>query len=117
MRSLLFAIWIKSSKDADTALALVESMAAGEYDMLTQGGARIVSANVAGKQFQYELPQGWSSTDFIENLRLIYTLLLSGGTSGAAMTDAQVEAYVRDTGCQVTNVAKARFAQYAGGRI
>ena len=117
MRALLFAIWIKAGKDAASTIALVESLVSGEFDTISKGGARIVSANVAGKQFTYELPPNWSSSDFIEMLRQLYKLLTTGGTSGEAMTDTQLEGYVVDEGNQVTNVTKARFAQYAGGRI
>ncbi|NCX92774.1 MAG: hypothetical protein EBX03_14535, partial [Rhodobacteraceae bacterium] len=45
-------------------LALGETLALGEYDTQSRGGARIVSANVAGKQFSYELPPNWSNSDF-----------------------------------------------------
>jgi hypothetical protein len=116
MRSLLFVIWIKSAKDAATALSIIETLALGEFDTQSRGGARIVSANVAGKQFQYELPADWSATDFIEQLRLLYKVVTTGGASGGQMTDAEMEAYVIDAGNQVTNVAKARFADEAGGR-
>lgn len=117
MRDLLFAIWIKAGKDAASCLALVESMVAGEYETLSRGGARIVSANVAGKQFTYELPTGWSSTEFIGALRQIYKLLTIGGVSGGAMTDAELQSYAIDAEDEVTNVTKARFAQYAGRRF
>ena len=112
----MFAIWIKAGKDSANSLALVESLAAGEYDTLSEGGARIVSANVAGKQFNYELPDGWSSTDFIANLRQLYKLLTTCGANGL-MTDDELESYVVDSGNQVTSVSKARFADYAGRRI
>ena len=116
MRSLLFVIWIKSSKDAATALAIIETLALGEFDTQSRGGARIVSANVAGKQFQYELPPGWSSSDFIEQLRLLYKVVTTGGASGGQMTDSEMNEYVVDAANQVTNVSKARFADQAGGR-
>ena len=117
MRALLFVIWIKSGKDAAAALALIETLALGEYDTQSRGGARIVSANVAGKQFSYELPPNWSNSDFIETLRGLYKILTTGGASGGQMTDAELNAYVVDADDQVTNVAKARFAQSAGGRF
>jgi len=110
MRNLMFLIWIKSAKDAAAALALIESLAAGEYEVASKGGARIVSANVAGKQFQYELPSGWGSEELTEALRQLYAMLQTGGSDGGAMTDAEIEAYVQDTDQQVTSVARARFA-------
>jgi len=116
MRSLLFVIWIKASKDAATALAIIETLAVGEFDTQSRGGARIVSANVAGKQFQYELPPGWSASDFIEQLRLLYKVVTTGGASGGQMTDSEMNEYVVDAANQVTNVSKARFADQAGSR-
>jgi len=116
MRSLLFVIWIKASKDAATALAIIETLAVGEFDTQSRGGARIVSANVAGKQFQYELPPGWSASDFIEQLRLLYKVVTTGGASGGQMTDSEMNEYVVDAANQVTNVSKARFADKAGSR-
>lgn len=116
MRSLLFVIWIKSSKDAATALSIIETLALGEFDTQSRGGARIVSANVAGKQFQYELPADWSAQDFIEQLRLLYKVVTTGGASGGQMTDSEIGTYVIDADNQVTNVTKARFADQAGGR-
>ena len=116
MRSLLFVIWIKSSKDAATALSIIETLALGEFDTQSRGGARIVSANVAGKQFQYELPADWSASDFIEQLRLLYRIATTGGADGGQMTDTEMENYVIDAGNQVTNVIKARFADQSGGR-
>jgi len=117
MRSLLFAIWIKAGKTAAATLTLVEALASGEYDTITQGGARIVSANVAGKQFTYELPQNWANSDFPEVLRQLYKLLTTGGVSGGSMTDAELTTFVTDSAGQVTSVTKARFAHNAGGRI
>jgi len=116
MRSLLFVIWIKASKDAATALAIIETLAVGEFDTQSRGGARIVSANAAGKQFQYELPPGWSASDFIEQLRLLYKVVTTGGASGGQMTDSEMNEYVVDAANQVTNVSKARFADQAGSR-
>lgn len=116
MRSLLFVIWIKASKDAATALSIIETLAVGEFDTQSRGGARIVSANVAGKQFQYELPADWSASDFIEQLRLLYRVVTTGGASGGQMTDSEMNDYVIDAGNQVTNISKARFADQSGGR-
>ena len=116
MRSLLFVIWIKAAKDAVAALAIIETLALGEFETQSRGGARIVSANVAGKQFQYELPPEWSATDFIEQLRMLYKVVTTGGASGGQMTDAEMASYVIDADNEVTNVTKARFADQAGGR-
>ena len=116
MRSLLFVIWIKAAKDAVAALAIIETLALGEFETQSRGGARIVSANVAGKQFQYELPSEWSATDFIEQLRMLYKVVTTGGASGGQMTDAEMASYVIDADNEVTNVTKARFADQAGGR-
>lgn len=116
MRSLLFVIWIKASKDAATALSIIETLALGEFDTQSRGGARIVSANVAGKQFQYELPADWSASDFIEQLRLLYRVATTGGADGSQMTDSEMNDYVIDAGNQVTNISKVRFADQSGGR-
>jgi len=117
MRSLLFAIWIKSGKDVSAAIALVEGLVIAEYETLSRGGARIVSANVAGKQFTYELPSGWSTSDFIDALRLIYRLLTTGGASGGQMTDEEANRAALDLDNQSTSVTKVRFSHGAGGRI
>mgnify|MGYP005863662823 CR=1 FL=1 len=117
MRSLFFAIWVKSGRNMATALTLIDTLVMGEFETQSRGGARIVNASVAGKQFTYELPPGWSASEFIENLRSIYKILKTGGASGGQLTDAEAEAFVIDAGDQVTNVTRARFADSAGGRI
>jgi len=116
MRSLLFAIWIKASKDVAQTLALIETLALGEYETQSRGGARIINASVAGKTFSYELPPGWSASEFVENLRSLYKIITTGGATGIQMTDAELEAFVLDADDQVTNVTRARFAQNAGSR-
>jgi len=116
MRDLLFTIWLKADKDVSNTIKLVESLVVAQFDTVSKGGARIVQASVAGKNFQYELPQGWSASDFISSLRLVYKQLKTGGASGGAMTETELNAFVLDTSNEVTNVARVRFGAITGGR-
>ena len=116
MRDLLFVIWLKAGKDISKTIELVESLVVAQFETVSEGGARMVQATVAGKTFQYELPDNWSDTDFMSTLRLCYKQLMTGGASGGEMTEAEVNAYILDSDNQVTNTVKARFAHTAGGR-
>ena len=116
MRDLLFVIWLKAGKDVSKVIQLVEALVVSQFETVSEGGARMVQATVAGKTFQYELPEKWSVTDFISTLRMVYKQLLTGGASGGEMTEAEINAYILDTTEQVTNVTKARFAHSAGSR-
>jgi len=116
MRDLLFVIWLKAGKDISKTIELVESLVVAQFETVSEGGARMVQATVAGKTFQYELPDNWSVTDFMSTLRLCYKQLMTGGASGGQMTEDELQSFVLDSNNQVTNVAKARFAHNPGSR-
>lgn len=116
MRDLLFTIWLKAGKDASKTLELVESLVVSQFEIVSKAGARMIQGSVAGKTFIYQLPDGWSATDFISQLRLVYRQLNIGGASGGVMTEAEINTYVLDTANQVTNMTRARFGSQAGGR-
>lgn len=116
MRDLLFTIWLKAEKDISKTIELVESLVVSQFETVTKGGARMVQASVAGKTFQYELPSGWSATDFIGSLRLVYKQLMTGGASNGQMTETELKNFVLDTSNEVTNVARVRFGAISGGR-
>jgi hypothetical protein len=81
MRDLLFVIWLKAGKDISKTIELVESLVVAQFETVSEGGARMVQATVAGKTFQYELPDNWSVTDFMSTLRLCYKQLMTGGAT------------------------------------
>ena len=78
--------------------------------------ASLILSRAAGRGLSQLLPPGWSASDFIEQLRLLYKVVTTGGASGGQMTDSEMNEYVVDAANQVTNVSKARFADQAGSR-
>lgn len=109
MRALLFTLWLNSSKSASATLTLLEQLAVAQFETVQQGGARMIRASLSGKSFDYELPPNWGAFDFQEQIRLAYKTVLTGGTSGAQMTDAQLQAYVLDSSEEVTDTMIARI--------
>jgi hypothetical protein len=110
MRDLLFTLWIQAEKSADDTLKLIEDITTQQYEVLTQGGARIIRASVAGKSFDYQLPSDWSASDFTESLREAYKQIKKGGTDGAQMTDSELEDWVLDSNGEVTDSVQMRVA-------
>jgi len=108
MRALLFTIWIQADKSVSATLTLLEQLAVAQFETVQQGGARMIRASLSGKSFDYELPANWGAFDFTEQIRLAYKCIKTGGTSGAEMTDAQLEAYVIDSNDEVTDTIIAR---------
>ena len=113
LRAFLFIIWQTANQSADAAKKLLSELAKGEYRVAASGGSRIVTANVQGQSFTYELPANFSGADFHELLRLAYRALITGGTDGQPMTDGELSSYVLDQHNQVTNTVRARFADHA----
>ena len=109
MRALLFTIWLNSSKSVSATLTLLEQLAVAQFETVQQGGARMIRASLSGKSFDYELPANWGAFDFTEQIRLAYKCIKTGGTDGAEMTDAQLEAYVIDSNDEVTDTMTARI--------
>lgn len=110
MRSLLFTLWIQSDKSVSATLALLEQLTIAQLETVQQGGARMINASLAGKSFSYEMPANWGAFDFSEMIRLAYKHIKTGGTGGAQMTEAQLEAYVLDTNDEVTDTIIARVS-------
>lgn len=109
MRALLFTLWIKADKSVTATLTLLEQLAVAQFEAVQQGGARMIRASLSGKSFDYELPPNWGVFEFQEQIRLAYKQIRTGGTEGAQMTDAQIEAYVCDTSDEVTDTMLARI--------
>ncbi len=114
MRALLFTIWIQSAKSASATITLLEALATAQFETVQQGGARMIRASLSGKSFDYELPPNWGVFEFQESIRFAYKTVATGGTSGAQMTDAQLQAYVLDTSDEVTDtlIARVNYNQY-----
>ena len=93
----------QGGKTAAATVALLESLAAKQYTVAEQGGRYVVSASVQGKSFTYELPQGQTADDFSE-------LCYDAWRYIDGMTDAQLEAYIKDADNECTNVTQATFA-------
>ena len=106
MRAFLFTVWIKAGKTAAETIALLESLAAKQFTVAEQGGRYVVSASVQGKSFTYELPQGQTGWDFAQ-------LCYDAWRYIDGMTDAELEAYIKDADNEDTNVTQATFANYA----
>ena len=106
MRAFLFTVWIKAGKTSAETIALLESLAAKQFTVAEQGGRYVVSASVQGKSFTYELPQGQTAYDFSELCYDAWRVI-------EGMTDAQLEAHIKDADNESTNVTQATFANYA----
>ena len=57
-RSLLFSLWIQSSKNATALLLALEAIAAGQASVFQNGGRTMINASVAGKSFSYQVTSG-----------------------------------------------------------
>jgi peroxiredoxin len=110
MRAFLFIIWVHSHKQVSHMITNLENLGKANYEIVSQNGRQVVSASVQGKQFTYNIPDGYSVADFQEQLREAYSLILTGGASGGQMTDAEISNYVIDKDKEITNVARARFS-------
>jgi hypothetical protein len=108
MRALLFTIWIQASKSVTATLTQLEALATAQFETVQQGGARMVRASLSGKSFDYELPPNWGAFEFQDGIREAYRKIKIGGTDGAQMTDAELEAYVLDSNYEVTDTIIAR---------
>ena len=109
MRSLLFTLWLQSDKSLSATLALLEELAIAQYETVQQGGARMINASIAGKSFTYDLPPNWGAFEFIEQIRLAYKKIETGGATGGRMTEAELQAYVLDTDNNLTDTMLARI--------
>lgn len=107
MRALLFVIWLQASKTAAATLALIETLATSQYEVVQSGGARIIRSSVAGKSFDFELPKDWAYQDLPEALREAWSTIKKGGASGGQMTDAELEAYLIDESDEVSDAFRA----------
>lgn len=112
MRGLLFTVWIYAGKTASSTIDTLESLASGQYETVTHGGARMVRASLSGKSFDYEMPANWGPHDFIETIRECYKIVRKQGASGQ-MTDQELEDYVLDTANQVSDTQFARVNQHS----
>lgn len=106
MRAFLFTVWIKAGKTSAETIALLEQLAAKQFTVAEQGGRYVVSASVQGKSFTYELPQGQTAYDFAE-------LCYDAWKCVDGMTDAELEAFIKDADGEVTNVTQATFSTCA----
>lgn len=109
MRALLFTIWIQADKSVSQTVILLEKLAIAQIETIEQGGARMIRASLSGKSFDYELPPNWGAFEFTEQIRIAYKTVKTGGTDGAQMTDAQLEAYILDTADEVTDTMLVRI--------
>ena len=106
MRAFLFTVWIKAGKTAAATVVLLEALAAKQYTVAEQGGRYVVSASVQGKSFTYELPDGQTTYDFTE-------MCYDSWRAIDGMTDAELEAYIKDADDEMTNITQATFARNA----
>lgn len=106
MRAFLFTVWIKAGKTYAETIALLETLAAKQFTVAEQGGRYVVSASVQGKSFTYELPDGQTGWDFAQ-------LCYDAWRIVDGMTDAELEAFIKDADNDVTNTTQATFANYA----
>jgi hypothetical protein len=111
MRDFIFSIWAKVGKTSSDTVAALESLAAKQYTTAEQGGRVVVSASVQGKSFTYEIPEGQTSMDFLEQCRGSWRQILIGGITGAQMTDAELLTYLLDAEGEVTNTTVASFTR------
>jgi hypothetical protein len=111
MRAFIFSIWAFVDETAQATLDTLKALAAKQYTVAEQGGKVVVSATVQGKSFTYEIPEGQSASDFLQLVYDSWRMVKIGGTSGGQMTDAELEAYLCDTGGEVTDRTVAVFAQ------
>lgn len=111
MRDFIFSIWSKVGKTSDATVAALESLAAKQYTTAEQGGRVVVSASVQGKSFTYEIPEGQTSMDFLEQCRGSWRQILIGGPTGGQRTDAELLAYLLDADGEVTNTTLASFTR------
>lgn len=110
MRAFLFIIWIHSQKQVSHMITTLENLTKANYEIVSQNGRQIVSASVQGKQFTYDIPDGYSVSDFQQLLQESYSFIKTGGASGGQMTDTEMENYAIDKDREVTSVARARFS-------
>jgi ABC-type transport system involved in cytochrome bd biosynthesis fused ATPase/permease subunit len=111
MRAFIFSVWVHVKKTSNATLEALESLAAKQYTTAEAGGKVVVSATVQGKSFTYEIPEGQSASDFLQLTYDSWRMVKIGGTSGAQMTDAELDAYLCDTSGEVTDRTVAVFAQ------
>ena len=88
----------------------LEALATSHYEIVEQNGRQVISASVQGKQFTYTIPDGYSVSDFQEQLREGYSILKTNGASNGQMTDEEISNYVLDKDKEISNVARARFS-------
>jgi len=115
MRALLFTVWIHSGKTATSTINALETLAQGQFETVTHGGARMVRASLSGKSFDYEMPANWGSNDFIESVRVAYKRVLIQGAAGQ-MTDTELQDFVLDSNNQVTDFYSVRVSNANYGR-
>ena len=111
MRDFIFSIWAKVGKTSDATVAALESLAAKQYTTAEQGGRVVVSASVQGKSFTYEIPEGQTSMDFLEQCRGSWRQILIGGSTGGQKTDAELLAYLLDADGEVTDRSVVSFTR------
>ena len=111
MRAFIFSIWAFVGETSQATLDALKALAAKHYTTAEQGGRVVVSATVQGKSFTYEIPEGQSAADFLQLTYDSWRMVKIGGTDGAQMTDAELEAYLCDTGGEVTDRTVAVFSQ------
>lgn len=59
-KTLMFGLWIKANKSLPTLLSLLEGIASNASSVYQANGKILISASVAGQNFSYTLPNGWS---------------------------------------------------------
>lgn len=96
-------------------LGNLEALVSSQYDIISQNGRQIVSASVQGKQFTYDIPDGYSVSDFQQMLQESYSFIKTGGASAGQMTDSEMADYVTDANNEVTSVTRARFSNNSNG--
>ena len=111
MRAFIFSVWAFVGETSAATLDALKSLAAKQYTTAEQGGKIVVSATVQGKSFTYELPEGQSASAFLQLTYESWRMVKIGGTSGATMTDAELEAYLCDVSGEVTDRTVASFTQ------
>jgi hypothetical protein len=111
MRAFIFSIWAKVGETSDATLEALKALSADQYDTAKAGGKVVVSATVQGKSFTYEIPEGQSPADFLQLAYNSWRMVKIGGTSGAQMIDAELEAYLCDVSGEVTDRTVAVFTQ------
>ena len=56
----MFGLWIKSNKSLSGLKTALETIAANASSVYEQNGKILISASVAGQNFSYTLPSGWT---------------------------------------------------------